>query len=66
MLGNFPSFLLTLASNNVFIIKLVKMWLGGTPDVVVGNLKISLDDFFFFATREFSRVLLCHVAVSSE
>ena len=34
--------------------------------MVVGNLKISLDDFFFFAKREFSRVLLCHVAVSSE
>ena len=34
--------------------------------MVVGNLKISLDDSFFFAKREFSRVLLCHVAVSSE
>ena len=40
-----------LASNNVFIIKLVKMWLGGTPDMVVGTLKISSDlllSFFFF------------------
>ena len=29
--------------NNQFIIKLVKMWPGGTPHVVVGTLKISLD-----------------------
>jgi len=34
---------LALASNNAFIIKLVKMWPGGTPHVVVGTLKISLD-----------------------
>ena len=32
-----------LPSNNQFIIKLVKMWPGGTPHVVVGTLKISLD-----------------------
>ena len=35
----------------MFIIKLVKMWLGGTPDMVVGTLKISSDlllSFFFF------------------
>ena len=32
-----------LASSIAFIIKLVKVWLGGTPDVVVGTLKISLD-----------------------
>ena len=36
-------FLSALASNNQFIIKLVKMWSGGTPHVVVGTLKISLD-----------------------
>ena len=39
----FPHFLSALASNNAFIIKLVKMWPGGTLDVVVGTLKISLD-----------------------
>ena len=35
-IGDFPHFLLALASNNQFIIKLVKMWPGGTPHVVVG------------------------------
>ena len=35
ILGDFPSFLSALASNNAFIIKLVKMWLGGAPRVVV-------------------------------
>ena len=39
----FPSFLSALASNNQLIIKLVKMWSGGTPHVVVGTLKISSD-----------------------
>ena len=43
ILGDFPHFLSALPSNNQFIIKLVKMWLGGTPHVVVGTLKISLD-----------------------
>ena len=43
ILGDFPSFLSALASNNAFIMKLVKMWSGGTPHVVVGTLKISLD-----------------------
>ena len=38
-----PHFLSALPSNNQFIIKLVKMWPGGTPHVVVGTLKISLD-----------------------
>ena len=42
-IGDFPHFLSALASNNQFIIKLVKMWPGGTPHVVVGTLKISLD-----------------------
>ena len=44
-IGDFPHFLsaLILASNNAFIIKLVKMWPGGTFHVVVGTLKISLD-----------------------
>ena len=46
--GHFPSFLLALASNEVLKIKLVKMWPGGTPDAVVGTLKISLDWFLFF------------------
>ena len=36
-----------LASNNAFTIKLVKMWPGGTTDVVVGTLKISLDQLIF-------------------
>ena len=37
ILGDFPSFLSELASNNAFIkFKLVKMWLGGAPHVVVG------------------------------
>ena len=40
ILGDFLS---ALPSNNQFIIKFVKMWLGGTPHVVVGTLKISLD-----------------------
>ena len=38
-IGDFPHFLSALASNNQFIIKLVKMWPGGTPHVVVGTLK---------------------------
>ena len=38
---------MALASNNAFIINLVKVWLGGTPDVVVRTLKISLDQLFF-------------------
>ena len=55
--------MLGLASNNAFI---VKMWLGGAL-VVVGTLKISLDRYiFYFITMEFSRVLLCHVAMGSE
>ena len=40
-----PSFLLGLASDNAFIIK---MWPGGTPDVVVGSLRICLDQLLFF------------------
>ena len=43
ILGDFPHILSALPSNNQFIIKLVKMWPGGTPHVVVGTLKISLD-----------------------
>ena len=35
-IGDFPHFLSALTSNNQFIIKLVKMWPGGTPHVVVG------------------------------
>ena len=42
-IGDFPHFLPALASNNQFIIKLVKMWPGRTLYVVVGTLKISLD-----------------------
>ena len=39
------------------------MWPSGTPDVVVGTLKISLDLLLsFFAMKEFSRVLSCDVA----
>ena len=49
----------------MFIIKLVKMWLGGTLDMVVGTLKISLDQFFL-VKKEFSRVQLCHVTTSGE
>ena len=64
-LGYFPNSLSLLASNNVFIIKLVKMWLGGTLDMVVGTLKISLDQFFL-VKKEFSRVQLCHVTTSGE
>ena len=41
IIGDIPSFLSTLASNNAFIIKIVKMWPSGTPDVVVGTLQIS-------------------------
>ena len=39
ILRDFHQFLLALQ----FTIKLVKMWPGGTPHVVVGTLKISLD-----------------------
>ena len=47
-LGDFPSFLSALASNNAFIIELVKMWLGEARHVVVRTLKISLDQHFFY------------------
>ena len=49
---------LTRPFNNQFIIKLVKMWPGGTPHVVVGTLKISLDRLKK-KHKEFSRVLSC-------
>ena len=51
-----------LASNNAFIIQLVKMWLGGAPHVVVGTLKIRHLKYFF-TRKEFSRLLSYHVAV---
>ena len=38
ILGDFSHFLSALPSNNRFIIKLVKMWPGGTSHVVVGTL----------------------------
>ena len=37
-----PHFLSALASNNQFIIKLVKMWPGGTPHVVGRNFEDKL------------------------
>ena len=40
ILADFISFLLASTFNNVF--KLLKMWPGGTLDVVVGTLKVSL------------------------
>ena len=40
--GDFPYYLSALPSNSQFIIKLLKMWPGGTPHVVVGTLKIDL------------------------
>ena len=43
-IGDFPSFLSALESNDAFIIK---MWPGRIPDVVVGTLKVSLDQLFF-------------------
>ena len=36
------------ASNIAFIINLGKMWSGGTPDVEVGTVKISLDQLSFW------------------
>ena len=36
---DFPSFLLASAFNNAFVVKLVKMWLGGAPHVVVRTLR---------------------------
>ena len=55
---DFPHFLSALTSNNQFIIKLVKMWPGGTPHVVVGTLKMSLDRLKKKRKKkEFSRVL---------
>ena len=61
-IGDFPHFLSALASNNQFIIKLVKMWPGGILHVVVGTLKISLDRLKIKKKekkhkKEFSRVL---------
>ena len=62
-IGDFPHFLSALASNNQFIIKLVMMWPGGTPHVVVRTLKISLDRLTKIekkkknTKKEFSRVL---------
>ena len=47
ILVDFPSFLWALASNDAFIIKLFKMWLGGIPGVVFGTLQISLGCLFF-------------------
>ena len=39
----------------------------GTPHVVVGTLKITFDRLKKKkSTKEFSRVLSCHVAVSSD
>ena len=51
-IGDFPHSLSAVASNNQFKIKLVKMWSDGTPHVVVGTLKISLDRL---KKKEFSR-----------
>ena len=51
-IGDFPHFLSALASNNQFIIKLVKMWAGGTLHVVVGTLKISLKKFLKTKQKE--------------
>ena len=42
-IGDFPHYLSALASNNQFIITLVKMWPGRTLHVVVRTLKITLD-----------------------
>ena len=53
-IGDFPHFLLALASNNQFIIKLVKMWPGGTLHMVVGTLKKNKKKKH---KKEFSRVL---------
>ena len=52
-IGDYPHFLLALPSNNQFAIKLVEM---GIPHVVVGTLKISLDEL---KKKKFSRVLQC-------
>ena len=41
----FPSFLLAISFHNAFIVRLVKMWPGGTPRVVVRTLKIKLSFF---------------------
>ena len=50
IIGDFLSFLLASASNNAFIIK---MWPGGTVDVVVRTLKISFN-LYYFAKEEVS------------
>ena len=39
----FSQFRVGIGIQNVFIISLVKIWLGEPPHVVVGTLKISLD-----------------------
>ena len=53
IVGDFLSFLSALGSNNVFIIKLVKMWPG---NVVVRTLKISL---LLFEKSVVSDVMSC-------
>ena len=66
-IGDFPSFLSALTFNNVFIIKLVKMWPGKTPDVVVRTLQISLGWLlllFFFLQR--SLVECCSVRSTTQ
>ena len=47
--------LCTISSNGQVMIELVKMWPGGTPHVVVGTLKLSLEKEK--KQRSFSRVL---------
>ena len=57
----FLSFLLAVASKNVFIINLAKMWFGRTPDVVVGTLKVTTSFFPFLQRRNLaSAVMLCN------
>ena len=61
-IGDFPRFLSALPSNNQFIIKLVKMWPGGTLHVVVGTLKISLDRLKKKKKKRRSLVECCSVS----
>ena len=61
ILGVFPHFLSALPSNNQFIIKLVKMWPGGTPHVVVGTLKISLDRLITVPSEKKKKTFLSNV-----
>ena len=50
MLWGFSQFPVGIGIKSAF--KLVKMWLSGTPDVVVGTLKIDIHFYFYFFAKK--------------